>query len=80
VRAGPFGAPLRAGRPASRLCAVAVVLLVAIGTVGAVFGGPKLGDHEAIVALCARNMRLSGDWVVPDYLGTPWFRKPPLPY
>jgi len=80
VRVELSAVPLRAGRPASRLCVVALVLLVAIGTVGAVFGGPKLGDHEAIVALCARNMRLSGDWVVPDYLGTPWFRKPPLPY
>ncbi|HOW19195.1 MAG TPA: glycosyltransferase family 39 protein, partial [Phycisphaerae bacterium] len=74
------GAPLRESRPASRMCVLAVVLLVASGTVGAVFGGPELGDHEAIVALCARTMRLSGDWVVPDYLGTPWFRKPPLPY
>jgi 4-amino-4-deoxy-L-arabinose transferase-like glycosyltransferase len=64
----------------SRMLAGAVVLLIIAGTLGAAFGGPALSDHEAIVALCARNMRLSGDWVVPEYLGTPWFRKPPLPY
>jgi 4-amino-4-deoxy-L-arabinose transferase-like glycosyltransferase len=39
-----------------------------------------MGDHEALVAECARNMRLSGDWVVPTFLDTPYFRKPPLPY
>lgn len=57
-----------------------VILFTMVGTLGAVWGGPALGDHEAMVAQCARNMRLSGDWVVPKYLGTPWFRKPPLPY
>ena len=64
----------------SRILTAAVVILIMVGTLAAVFGGPALGDHEAIVALCARNMRLSGDWLVPDYAGTPWFRKPPLPY
>jgi len=63
-----------------RILVVAVLLLIIVGTLGAAFGGPALSDHEAIVAECARNMRQSGDWVVPEYLGTPWFRKPPLPY
>lgn len=25
-------------------------------------------------------MRLTGDWIVPSFLDTPWMRKPPLPY
>lgn len=57
-----------------------VVLLALVASLGAVLGGPPLGDHEAIVAECARNMRLSGDWLVPQFLDTPFLRKPPLPY
>jgi 4-amino-4-deoxy-L-arabinose transferase-like glycosyltransferase len=64
----------------SRGVTFALALLLAAGTIGGVFGGPALGDHEAIVAQCARNMRLSGDWVSPEIFGTPFFRKPPLPY
>jgi 4-amino-4-deoxy-L-arabinose transferase-like glycosyltransferase len=56
-----------------------VLLLAVVAALGAVFGGPALGDHEAIVAECARNMRLTGDWVVPQFLDTAWMRKPPLP-
>ena len=66
--------------PPSPLVILALLLLVAVGTIGAVFGGPALGDHEAIVAQCARNMRVSGDWVSPTIFDTPFFRKPPLPY
>lgn len=62
------------------LARLGVLTLVVAATLGAVWGGPGLGDHEAIVAECARNMRLSGDWVVPTFLETPWMRKPPLPY
>jgi len=58
----------------------AVLLLAILGTIGAVFNGPALGDHEALVAECARAMRLSGDWIVPQFVGTPFIRKPPLPY
>jgi len=62
------------------LARLGVLTLAVAATLGAVWGGPGLGDHEAIVAECARNMRLSGDWVVPTFLDTPWMRKPPLPY
>jgi len=59
----------------------AMILLLALaGTLGGVAGGPRLGDHEALVAQCARDMRLSGQWLVPHYLGDPYVRKPPLPY
>lgn len=60
--------------------AVAVLLLAIAGTLPGVFGGPALGDHEAIVATCARNMRLTGDWLVPEFLNIPFIRKPPLAY
>jgi 4-amino-4-deoxy-L-arabinose transferase-like glycosyltransferase len=57
-----------------------VVVFACVATLAAVIGGPDLGDHEALVAQCARDMRVSGDWLVPRYLGEPYVRKPPLPY
>jgi len=64
----------------SRLASVGLVLLILVATGAALPGGPSLSDHEAFVAQCARNMRLSGDWILPEFLGTPYARKPPLPY
>lgn len=43
-------------------------------------GGPRLGDHEVIVAQTARQMLADGDWIVPHYLDTAFLVKPPLPY
>ena len=75
--------PARLGRhdgwTAPRWLVGTVLLLAVVATLGGVFGGPALGDHEAIVAQCARDMRLSGDWVVPRFLDTNFVRKPPLP-
>jgi len=59
---------------------LAIILLAAAATVGSLFGGPALGDHEGIVAECARQMRLSGDWLVPVFMDIPFVRKSPLPY
>lgn len=53
---------------------------IALGTLVTVFGGPAMGDHEALVAQCAREMRQTGNWLVPQFLGEPYMRKPPLPY
>jgi 4-amino-4-deoxy-L-arabinose transferase-like glycosyltransferase len=64
----------------SVLAKLGVLILVGAATLGAIWGGPQLGDHEAIVAECARNMRLTSDWLVPSFLDTAWMRKPPLPY
>lgn len=69
----------RAWKPPAALVA-AVVVFAMLSSLGGVFGGPALGDHEAIVALCAREMRLSGDWLVPQFLETPFIRKSPLPF
>ncbi|HRX84298.1 MAG TPA: glycosyltransferase family 39 protein [Phycisphaerae bacterium] len=57
-----------------------VLLLAAFCSFGGLLGGPALGDHEALVAVCARQMRLTGDWIVPHFLDTPFIRKPPLGY
>jgi len=57
-----------------------VLIVIVAGTLVAVWGGPPLGDHETLVAECARNMRLTGDWLLPQWLGEPFVRKPPLPY
>ncbi len=82
---GTFALPLTAPPSVATRANVAgpgrlAVLALALGaTLGGLFGGPALGDHEAIVAQCARNMRLTGDWLVPQFLDTPFLRKPPLP-
>jgi 4-amino-4-deoxy-L-arabinose transferase len=59
---------------------VATLCFAMLGSFGGVFGGPALGDHEAIVAQSARQMRLSGDWLVPHFLDTAFLRKSPLPF
>lgn len=62
--------------------AIKTLILIAalLATLGGIWGGPALGDHEAIVAQCARNMRVSGDWIVPRYREASFLRKPPLGY
>ncbi len=57
-----------------------ILLAAATATLGGIWGGPALGDHEAIVAQCARNMRISGDWIVPRFRESNFLRKPPLGY
>ncbi|HOB75359.1 MAG TPA: glycosyltransferase family 39 protein [Phycisphaerae bacterium] len=70
----------RPQQPPAKGLVAAVCVLAAFASLAGVFGGPALGDHEAIVAQTSREMRLSGDWVLPTFMGQPWFRKPPLPY
>jgi len=65
------------GQPMTRTM---VLLLAILATLGGLFGGPPLGDHETLVAQVSRDMRLSGDWIVPRFLETTFIRKPPLPY
>ncbi len=42
--------------------------------------GPPLGDHEAIVAQSARQMRQTGDWLIPYLNDVPFIQKPPLQF
>ena len=44
----------------------------------ALTGVPHLAEHEVIVAQSARQMILTGDWLIPRYLDTPFLVKPPL--
>lgn len=57
-----------------------VIAFIAVACFSGVWAGPALGDHEALVAQCARDMRVSGDWAIPRFLGKPFVRKTPLPY
>jgi len=58
-----------------------LVILAAFAAMASFWGldaGPVLGDHEAIVAQCARQIRQSGDWLIPHFNEVPFIRKPPL--
>jgi len=43
-------------------------------------GYRTLTQHEAFVAVVAREMRTTGDWIVPRFGGLPRLNKPPLGY
>ncbi|GJQ27369.1 MAG: hypothetical protein HBSAPP02_24010 [Phycisphaerae bacterium] len=62
------------GRQAMALLFLAWVLFALI----TLSRGPSLGDHEVIVAQIARQTLQTGDWIVPQYLDTPFLMKPPL--
>lgn len=55
-------------------------LVCAIAAAIAVSRGPPLGEHEALVALVARDMIQSGDYLLPQCMDTPFLVKPPLMY
>lgn len=60
-----------------------VVALVVLGTVllfGYLGSYRTLGSHEVFVAVPAREMLASGDWIVPRYGEIPRLQKPPLAY
>jgi len=60
--------------------AVCCVLLISAITGGWKLSAKPLGDHESYVAVTAREMLQSGDWVVPTYNGQPRLEKTPLNY
>jgi len=65
----------------SELVSKGLVILLAFAAVTSFWGldaGPALSDHEAIVAQCARQIRQSGDWLIPHFNDVPFIRKPPL--
>ena len=61
--------------------AVATVLLCAAALLLAGLGdAAELDGHEVLVAQTAREMRSSGDWLIPTFNGAVRLQKPPLAY
>lgn len=58
----------------------AVMALVAVIMFYDLSGYRTLTTHEGFVAITAREMLNSGDWVVPTHGGIPRLKKPPLAY
>jgi len=70
----PDGAGVRGGRPWLALLLVGIALAAGIAT-------PWFVDFdEAVYAEVARGMRVSGDWVRPQWNGRPFYEKPALFY
>ena len=57
-----------------------VVCIAAAAGLGAVGAGPRWAIMRQSSPSAQRNMRVSGDWLVPRLFSTPFLRKPPLPY
>lgn len=83
----PIWASERAERAADRTPGVrakwfaAAVFLVCVLAAFFNLGGHKsFGSHEGVAVAPAREMLVSGDWVVPRIGGEPRLRKPPLGY
>lgn len=61
-----------------------VFVLVAVYAAGILLpflgSGRTLTKHEVLIALPAKEMLASGDWVVPTYNRRTWLAKPPLLY
>ncbi len=78
-----FPGPGRALSQPASLLAAALVLLAALCWV-CFFNGLAIlypaDKTEALQLELARQMAVSGDWVVPAIDGLPYFDKPPLPY
>ena len=62
-----------------KLVFLAVVAVAALTAFWGITSRP-LGNHEAYVAISAREMVKSGNWLVPHYNGEPRLQKTPLNY
>lgn len=65
-------------RSRNHTAVAALCLFFAVGGIFAAARGPRLGEHETIVAQSARQMLQTGNWIVPHYLDMPFLMKPPL--
>jgi len=60
-----------------------ILALLAFSVLVSLWGltsGPGLGDHEAIVAQGARQIRQGDGWLIPHVNDVPFVRKPPLAF
>src|SRR5262245_7589623 len=46
----------------------------------ALWFGRTFTTHETVGCVNVREMRASGDWIIPSYGGRPWLERPPLPF
>ncbi len=58
------------------LLAIIALIVLLPGTIGVSFVDRDEGWYAQVI----REMRSTGDWLVPHYLGKPWLGKPPLMY
>lgn len=65
---------------ATGLEVVGLLLIASMLSLWGLRSGPGLSDHEAIVAVGARGMIQSGNWLVPTVGREEFLRKPPLPF
>lgn len=79
----PGQAPDLSTHPVERMGPRRLLVLVILGTVllfGYLGSYRTLGSHEVFVAVPAREMLATGDWIVPRYGQVPRLQKPPLAY
>ncbi len=59
---------------------LALLMLSLVVLLPGIFGVSLTDRDEGWYAQVSREMLVSGDWLVPHYLGEPWLGKPPLLY
>ena len=64
----------------AKILLIACPLAISIFMAFAFLGSGDIGNHEAFVAVTAREMVSSGNWAVPVYNGQPRLNKTPLSY
>lgn len=57
---------------------IAMIAFACVTCIAGLSAGPRLGDHESINALAARQILQSGDWLIPKLGDVPRIRKGPL--
>lgn len=62
----------------SKQAVTGLMLICSVAGLIALWGGPPLGQHEAIVAQIGRQTLDTGHWLVPYFLNMPFLVKPPL--
>ena len=73
---------LRRAQSSQRLRGIIFPVVAAVSILTAFWGlaGRAVGNHEAYVAVTAREMVNSGNWVMPFFNGEPRLQKTPLSY
>jgi len=70
--------PLTTGQTMRTSRTMALTLFALLTCVFGLWAGPRMGDHECINALAARNALQGGSWLIPELGDVPLIRKMPL--